>query len=102
MEMKLCKRCEHSWGFDFGAKDETVVQMIDCTLNPVWQAVRSDHFCSQHREMHATPAVSNKYAVEPAQYWKEAVRQKGRAIKAEKAAKELRAKIRELKAAKNA
>ena len=100
--MKLCKRCQHSWNFDFGAKDETVVQMIDCTLNPVWEKVRSNHFCSQHQELYATPAGKNQYATEPAQYWKEAEKQKQRAIAAETKLKAANAKIRALKAAKNA
>ena len=96
--MRLCKRCQHSTGFNFGVKDETVVQMIDCTLNPVWQKVRSNHFCSQHLEHQGTPAQINAYAAEPAQYWKDVDRQRTRAIAAERKLKAANAKIRELKA----
>lgn len=93
---KRCDGCRHYWEGVY--TDTNPLRRKHCTLQPVWLEVSENHFCSQHLGALIIPAEHNRYQVGGPSQWERAEAQKKRAIKAEKAAKELRAKIRELKA----
>lgn len=105
MTYKSCQTCVHSWGYKHvdwrTSTDEDDLQDIDCTLNPTWVPVRSDHFCSQYFSTYEIPASTNKFSTRRQVEWRESEKQKQRAIKAEKQLKELRRQLREQKGSRN-
>jgi hypothetical protein len=68
-----------------------------CTRYPTWVSVAHNHFCGEQRDAQAI--YENRNGVRDDVMAQEG-RQQTRAIAAEKLVKELRARIRELKAAK--
>ena len=94
-----CGGCGHWCGPGRDHNDPDQVRQGACTLNPVWEPTRSDHFCSQLDtfETHRSVQSLRNDAAWQRRVIKDRDEQQNRAIEAEKKLKEARAKIRVLK-----
>ena len=94
--IRSCDSCRHFWQGVYNRPDP--LGRTHCTLQPVWLEVKKGHFCSQHTAKNVIPAEINRYVTgDNTLTWVKVDEQRSRAIKAEKAAKELRAKIKAMK-----
>ena len=88
--MEECRWCSHFFPRTDDRKSDG-----QCKLMPEWRPVKFEHFCGQLSNGHA-PAKENARWKYQKDQWQEHTRQRERAIKAEKALKEARARIRQL------